>query len=75
MMRLVLSSYNAGRPADTVRWAEAVIELAPNYAARVGARRMAAAGYRGLGRLDEAERQAPSRPTSAPSRCRSSPIT
>src|SRR5207237_2633849 len=26
MMHLVLSSFNAGRPADTLRWAEAVIE-------------------------------------------------
>jgi tetratricopeptide (TPR) repeat protein len=58
MARLVLSSHNAGRPADTVRWAEAVIEFDPDYAAQHGARRMAAIGCNGLGRLDEAERYA-----------------
>jgi tetratricopeptide (TPR) repeat protein len=58
MMRLVLSSFNAGRPTDTVRWAEAVIDLDPNYAAQHGAQRMAAIGCNGLGRLDEAERHA-----------------
>jgi tetratricopeptide (TPR) repeat protein len=58
MMHLVLSSFNAGRPADTVRWAEAVIEEDPKFAAQHGARRMAAVGCNGLGRLDEAERHA-----------------
>ncbi len=67
MMHLVLSSYNAGRPADTVRWAEAVIELAPDFAAHLGARRMAAIGCNGLGRLDEAERHARLAAETAPS--------
>jgi tetratricopeptide (TPR) repeat protein len=67
LINLVLSSYNAGRPADTVRWAEALIEHDPDYAARHGARRMAAHGYHGLGRPDEAERQARLAAETAPS--------
>ncbi len=64
LMRLVLSSFNAGRPADTVRWAEAVIELDPT---RHGARRMAAIGCNGLGRLEDAERHARLAAETAPS--------
>jgi len=56
MMQLVLSSFNAGRPADTVRWAEAVIEYDPQGPVIDMARRMAAVGCSNMGRLDDAER-------------------
>jgi tetratricopeptide (TPR) repeat protein len=56
MMHLVLSSFNAGRSADTVRWAEAVIEYDPHGAVIDMARRMAAVGCSNMGRLDDAER-------------------
>ena len=56
LMHLTLSSFNAGRPADTVRWAEVAIPLAPDGPLSHGARRMAAIGCSNLGRLDDAER-------------------
>jgi tetratricopeptide (TPR) repeat protein len=56
MMHLVLSSFNAGRSSDTVRWAEAVIEYDPQGAVIDMARRMAAVGCSNMGRLDDAER-------------------
>jgi tetratricopeptide (TPR) repeat protein len=56
MMQLILSSNNAGKPADTVRWAEALIALDPRGTHSDGARRMAAIGYTGLGRFGDAER-------------------
>ena len=56
LMHLTLSSFNAGRPADTVRWAEAAIAMAPDGPLSHGARRMAAVGCSNLGRLDAAER-------------------
>ncbi len=56
LMHLTLSSFNAGRPADTVRWAEAAIAMAPDGPLSHGARRMAAVGCSNLGRLDDAER-------------------
>jgi tetratricopeptide (TPR) repeat protein len=56
MMRLVLSSFNAGRPADTLRWAAATIQIDPKGARSGGARRMAAVACAGLGRLVDAER-------------------
>ena len=55
LMHLTLSSFNAGRPADTVRWAEAAIAMAPD-GPLSRARRMAAVGCSNLGRLDAAER-------------------
>jgi tetratricopeptide (TPR) repeat protein len=57
-MHLVLSSFNAGRPAETVRWAEAVIELDPHGPFNSMARRMAAVGCNNLGRLNDAEHHA-----------------
>jgi tetratricopeptide (TPR) repeat protein len=56
MMRLVLSTFNAGRPADTLRWAEAVLVFDPDGPMNPMARRMAALACSNLGRLDEAER-------------------
>jgi tetratricopeptide (TPR) repeat protein len=56
MMQLVVSTNNAGRPAATVRWAEAVIALDPHCQLIDGVRRMAALGYMNLGQLDDAER-------------------
>ena len=56
MMQLALSSNHAGRPADTARWAEAVIALDPRGPRGENARRMAAIGYTNLGRPDDAER-------------------
>ena len=56
MMHIVLSSSNAGRPADVVRWAEAVIDLDVGGPVTDVARRMAAVGCNNLGRLDDAER-------------------
>ena len=56
LMHLTLSSFNAGRPADTVRWAKVAIAMAPDGPLSHGARRMAAIGCSNLGRLDDAER-------------------
>jgi tetratricopeptide (TPR) repeat protein len=56
MMHLVLSSFNAGRPADTLRWAEAVIETDPEWKLIDTARRMAAIACSNLGRLADAEK-------------------
>jgi tetratricopeptide (TPR) repeat protein len=56
MMQLALSSNNAGRPRDTVRWAEAVIALDPRSPVGEIARRMAALGHTALGHADDAER-------------------
>jgi tetratricopeptide (TPR) repeat protein len=58
MMHMALSHFNAGRPAETLRWAEAVIGLDPTGSMRPGARRLAALACGNLGRLDEAERHA-----------------
>ncbi len=56
MIHLVLSSNNAGRPADTVRWAESLIGLDPHGPHAGRAQRMAAVGCTKLGRSDDAER-------------------
>ena len=42
MMHLVFSAFNAGRPADSLRWAETVIETDPEWKLIDSARRMAA---------------------------------
>jgi tetratricopeptide (TPR) repeat protein len=55
MMHLALSSFNAGRPADTLRWAEAVIDCDPQSRLIGSARRMAAVACANLGRLTDAE--------------------
>ena len=56
MMHMVLSSFNAGRPADTLRWAETIIETDPEWKLIDGARRMAAVACNNLGRLADAEK-------------------
>jgi len=56
MSHLILTSFNAGRPADTLRWAEAVLALNTNPVFLQSARRMGAIALGNLGRLDEAER-------------------
>jgi tetratricopeptide (TPR) repeat protein len=56
MMHLVLSAYNAGRPADSLRWAESIIETDPEWKLIDSARRMAAIACSNLGRLGDAER-------------------
>lgn len=58
MMKLALATFNAGRPADTVRWAEEVIASAPRSPMAPIARRLAALGCGNLGRLEDAERHA-----------------
>ncbi len=56
MTRLVLTSFNAGRPADTVRWSEAVLALKTKPVYLQAARKMGALAYSNLGRADDAER-------------------
>lgn len=58
MMKLALAMFNAGRPAETVHWAEEVMEFAPGSPMAPIARRMAALGCGNLGRLEDAERHA-----------------
>ena len=55
MMQLAVSSNKAGRQADAVRWAEAVIALDPNGRHGDRARKMAALGFKAQGRIDDAE--------------------
>lgn len=55
-MRLVLASFNAGRPEDTVSWAERLLENDPLGPLRLGAHRMAGLADATLGRLDKAGR-------------------
>jgi hypothetical protein len=68
------SSNNAGRPRDTVRWAEAVIALDPHGPVGDAARGMAALGHTALGHADDAERHlraAIARPSSPTKRAES----
>jgi tetratricopeptide (TPR) repeat protein len=58
MMHLVLSTFNAGRPDDALRWADAVISFDPDGPMIPAARRMASVACSNLGRLDDAERHA-----------------
>jgi tetratricopeptide (TPR) repeat protein len=58
MMHLVLSSFNAGRPADTLLWAEKLIAEDPSSPRTDAARRMAAIACNNMGRLHDAERYA-----------------
>ncbi|MHB1559598.1 MAG: tetratricopeptide repeat protein [Isosphaeraceae bacterium] len=58
MMKLALATFNAGRPVDTVRWAEEVIASAPRSPMAPMARRLAALGCGNLGRLEDALRYA-----------------
>jgi tetratricopeptide (TPR) repeat protein len=57
MAHLSIASFNAGRLADTIRWAEEVFALAPDSSQARILRRMAAVAHGNQGRLDEAERQ------------------
>jgi tetratricopeptide (TPR) repeat protein len=58
MMHLALSSFNAGCPADMLRWADAVISIDPGGPREHQARRLAAIACSNLGRLQDAERHA-----------------
>ncbi len=58
MMRLALSTLNAGRPADTLRWAEAAISSESGARWHAQARQLAAVACNHLGRLEDAERHA-----------------
>ena len=58
MMHLAFSSLNAGWPADTLRWAEAIIETFPDWPDRARARRLAAVACGSLDRLDAADEHA-----------------
>jgi tetratricopeptide (TPR) repeat protein len=58
MMHLVDSTSHAGRPADTLRWAEAVIGFDPHSHVIPLAHRLAAVASSSLGRFDDAERHA-----------------
>src|SRR5262249_38724918 len=55
MMRLVPSTLNAGRPAETLRWAEALVGFFPDGPMAPLARRMAAVASSILGQPDDAE--------------------
>lgn len=55
MARLSLSSFNAGRPDQAVRWAEETIAQKPGIEIRILAHGFAGLGYGNLGRLEEAE--------------------
>jgi tetratricopeptide (TPR) repeat protein len=55
IMRLVLASHKAGRPTDSLRWAEEAITLGASDWFFVSAHRMAAIACGNLGRLDESE--------------------
>jgi tetratricopeptide (TPR) repeat protein len=55
MAQLVLSSFNAGRLTDTLRWADEALGADPQGPVSEPIRRMAAFALRGLGRLDEAD--------------------
>jgi tetratricopeptide (TPR) repeat protein len=58
VMHLVLCSFNAGRPQETIHWAETLFELGPKNTDLSGAHRMSAVAWGNLGNLDEAERSA-----------------
>jgi tetratricopeptide (TPR) repeat protein len=55
MIHLVLSAFNAGRPDDCLRWAEAAIALGAKGMRLRNAHRMAGLACGNLGRLEEAE--------------------
>jgi tetratricopeptide (TPR) repeat protein len=55
MSRLVLACYHAGRPGDSLDWAEAVIDLKPRPIYLRSAHRMASIALGNLGRLEESE--------------------
>ncbi len=55
MSHLLLASFNAGRPAECLRWAEQVIALGAEGIHLRGAHRMASVACGNLGRLDESE--------------------
>jgi tetratricopeptide (TPR) repeat protein len=56
MVRLTLAATQAGRPAESLRWAEAAIALGAKHTHLRIAHRMAGQACTNLGRLEEAER-------------------
>ena len=56
MLRLALSAFSAGQPADSIQWADAAIELDQTGPQSATARQLAAAASANLGRLEDAER-------------------
>jgi tetratricopeptide (TPR) repeat protein len=58
MVHLTLTAFNLGRSANSLRWAEAALELEPAEPYAGMARRMAAIGCNNIGRLADAERYA-----------------
>jgi tetratricopeptide (TPR) repeat protein len=55
MVHLALASFDAGQPAETVRWAEEAMLAKPTTDLLITAHRTAGVGYSSQGRLDEAE--------------------
>ena len=55
MTQLGLAAFNAGRPADAVRWSERAIALNPRGAVLMTALSTAGLGYAGLGKLEQSE--------------------
>src|SRR5579883_748407 len=56
MLQLMLSAFDAGRPADCARWAEQVIANHPKKGSLLSAHRMAGVAYGNIGKLEDAER-------------------
>lgn len=55
MAKLSSAHYNAGRPADALKWAEAALNSRPNSAVRLVMYRMAGVGYSDAGEIERAE--------------------
>lgn len=55
MAKLSSAHYNAGRPADALKWAEAALNSRPNPSVRLVMYRMAGVGYSDAGEIEKAE--------------------
>ncbi len=55
MAKLSTAHYEAGRPVETVRWAESALKSRPNPTIRMVMHSMAGVGYADMGELDKAE--------------------
>ena len=55
MAKLSSAHYNAGRPADALKWVEAALKSRPNPAVRLVMYRMAGVGYSDAGEIEKAE--------------------
>ncbi len=55
MAKLSSAHYNAGRPADALKWAEAALNSRPNPAVRLVMFRMAGVGYSDAGEIEKVE--------------------